>query len=260
MLNNRSQMYIGTILLERNRWQPRKQPSYPVSAWIERFRAAGFDGMELWENHALLCAADERAALAATTFPIAVFNSYAMFENGAAEQRRRAANMATRLHARTIKFNLGNDPALYPTYINHLRAWRASMPDNMHLLCECHPGTVLETPLMAARMLRDVASQDLQVIIHPFTTQLDTLRAWFDDVGDAITHAHVQLRDEQGAFLPLHRRPKVVKDALQVMQEWGFHGSFTIEFTEGVHTAGEDQAALFAAAVSDLHILKEYWG
>jgi len=44
------------------------------------------------------------------------------------------------------------------------------------------------------------------------------------------------------------------------MRAYGFQGSFTIEFTEGVGTADEDQDALFAAAVSDMHTLKEYWG
>ncbi len=49
-------------------------------------------------------------------------------------------------------------------------------------------------------------------------------------------------------------------NAHAIMHQYGFHSSFTIEFTEGVGAAGENQDALFAAAVSDMHTLKEYWG
>ena len=45
-------IYIGTILLEVNRWTAGKEPSYLVSEWVERFAEAGFDGMELWQFHA----------------------------------------------------------------------------------------------------------------------------------------------------------------------------------------------------------------
>jgi sugar phosphate isomerase/epimerase len=255
-----SPIYIGTILLERNRWQPGKQPSYRVSDWIERFQAAGFDGMELWENHALLGLADERAALAAARFPIAVFNSYAAFDDGAAEQRTAAASLVRHLQARAVKFNLGSDLALYPTYINHLHTWRASIPDNVRLLCECHRGTVVETPAMASHMLRHIAPGRIEAIIHPFTMHPDTLRAWFDALGGTITHAHVQLHNADGLFVRLERRLYTVRNALHVMRTYGFRGSFTIEFTEGVGASREDQDALFAAAVADLHVLKEYWG
>jgi len=69
--------------------------------------------------------------------------------------------MAICLHAHAIKFNLGADPALYAMYIKHLKAWRMSIPNNIHLLCECHSGMVADTPSMAARMLREVAPQEI---------------------------------------------------------------------------------------------------
>ena len=46
-----SDVYIGTILLEANRHRPGKVPTYLVSQWSQRFVQAGFDGVELWENH-----------------------------------------------------------------------------------------------------------------------------------------------------------------------------------------------------------------
>ena len=62
-------IYIGTILLELNRWGSPKTPTYRVSEWLDRFQEAGFDGMELWEYHATLCPSEELAALEASTFP-----------------------------------------------------------------------------------------------------------------------------------------------------------------------------------------------
>jgi hypothetical protein len=37
-------VYLGTVLLEKNRWTPDKRPSFAVSDWAARIAAAGFDG------------------------------------------------------------------------------------------------------------------------------------------------------------------------------------------------------------------------
>ena len=58
----KTEIYIGTILLERNRWTRDKKPTCLVSEWIPRFKEAGFDGMELWENHAALASSTELKA------------------------------------------------------------------------------------------------------------------------------------------------------------------------------------------------------
>ena len=40
-------IYLGTVLLERNRWTPDRIPTFKVSEWAASIRAAGFDGVIL---------------------------------------------------------------------------------------------------------------------------------------------------------------------------------------------------------------------
>ena len=60
------EVLIGSILLEVNRHRSGRTPTYRVSDWLERFREAGFDGVELWENHATAAPEEEVQALAAS--------------------------------------------------------------------------------------------------------------------------------------------------------------------------------------------------
>ena len=66
-----NEIFLGTILLEPNRWPDKAESTYSrlqklspfkqgtpqilASQWMERVVADGFDGIELWANHALLC-------------------------------------------------------------------------------------------------------------------------------------------------------------------------------------------------------------
>lgn len=81
-------VYLGSILLEPNRWPDRPEATYSrlrqltriaqgppfiqVSNWLQRAKADGFDGVELWENHALLCSDAEFAKLCQPALPMAV--------------------------------------------------------------------------------------------------------------------------------------------------------------------------------------------
>ena len=62
-------IYISSVLLEKNRWGTRV-PSLKVSDWSQRMFDAGFDGIELWENHLLLADAAEREAVLAGPMPV----------------------------------------------------------------------------------------------------------------------------------------------------------------------------------------------
>ena len=52
----------ATVCMEKNRWSTR-MPSFKVSEWIPRFKADGFDAVELWESHFLEADNDEQEAL-----------------------------------------------------------------------------------------------------------------------------------------------------------------------------------------------------
>jgi len=252
-----NEIYMGTILLEVNRWaRPEKTPSYRVSEWIGRFEEAGFDGMELWQYHASKCGSEELSRLEASTLPIPIFNPYAPMTEDGREERRACDVLARRLGASAIKFNIGNDPVRRDEYLRMVREWRAELPAEIRLLCECHPGTLAEDPEEAWRFFEDLGVDGWDILVHPFS-RLDSLQAYLDRFGPRVVHAHLQMRPGHGDFFAFRDRVDVAKEAIGVMQQAGFAGSYTLEFAVGTGAEGESAETLYAAALEDLAYLRD---
>jgi sugar phosphate isomerase/epimerase len=255
-MNTKWPLYIGTILLEKNRHTGDRKPTYRVSEWTERFRQAGLDGTELWEYHATRADDAELEALAHASVPTAVFNSYAALDADGRAERALAGRLARQLGAWGIKFNVGKDPAARTTYLEELRRWRSELPDDLTLLCECHPGTIVEEPVEAKRFLADLDMAGWGVIVHPFS-RLESLSEWLDTFGPAVMHTHLQMRDPANVPVRFDRRPERVRAAVRLLRTAGFSGSCTFEFTEGMNVPGEDIEALWENALRDLRFLRE---
>lgn len=255
MTDYRNHTYIGTILLEVNRHKPIKEPTIRVSEWLDRFAAAGFEGMELWENHALMAPDNEVDALESAAVPVAVLNSYATFTDADREATARAADMVKRLGAAGVKFNFPRDASLGEEAIRNVSAWRDELPEGVRALCECHPGTIAEEPDAAAAIFDRLGRDRFEVIVHAFSRP-ESLRAWFQRLGPMVTHVHVQLRDDENLPIRLDRRPEFVEETIHVLREEGFVGSFTLEFTEGTNRPGENVTGLWRNAVLDLAYLR----
>ncbi|MDF2960273.1 MAG: hypothetical protein K0S39_2008 [Paenibacillus sp.] len=251
-------IYFGSILLERNRWSPGKQPSYLVSDWMPKLKNDGFDGIELWENHAILSSNEELDRLSSPLLPVSVFNSYISFEDGEEEQRRReqAARYIRQLGAKAVKFNFGREPERLEVYIRNWKQWEQLLPADCRILCECHPNTVLEEPQAAAAAFKLMGADRCEAIVHPFHS-LGPLGDWFTHLGSFITHAHVQYRNSANAFLRLSSNPAEVEEHLAAMKKAGFKGSFTLEFAQGTGP-DETQNALYEAAFDDLSLLRQW--
>jgi sugar phosphate isomerase/epimerase len=251
-----AEILIGSILLDVNRWGNPKDPTYEVSAWTERFREAGFDGIELWEYHATLCSDAERERLIASTFPNALYNMYSEFDDASQAGRKSATEMITKLGSRGVKFNVGKNPALRAEYQKNLRAWRESVPDACTLICECHPGTIVEDPEAAKDFFDELGMGGWEVMVHCFIPEQDVLKRWFDQFGKKISQAHVQMQDEERNILRLDEDPGRARSALKLMYEAGFSGAYTIEFAKGTREPGENMVDLWAAAKADLEFLR----
>ena len=241
-------VYIASILLEKNRWAPGKRPSYQVSEWGERFAEAGFDGVELWENHLLLASAEEQVALMGMACPVRIYNVYFAFGDDSGAERHHAADWIQRLGVEGVKYNLGKDPPMRRLEMRNLRAWEAILPEDCRLLCECHAGTIIEEPVEARRFFDEAGLQRQGIIVHCFDGDTERLREWVRLFGDEIAHVHVQTREEGERLEPL-----------RLLREAGFAGTFTLEFTRGTAEPDENMEALFAEAVKDLHWLRENW-
>jgi sugar phosphate isomerase/epimerase len=253
-------IYIGTILLEKNRHDKKsgKRPTFLVSDWIDRFAADGFDGIELWENHAALSPPEEIERLKASALPIEIFNSYCSLDDGEMD-RERAVELTALFGAGRVKFNVGKDPSLLEVYLKNTREWGDLFPEGVKPLCECHPGTVIEEPEAAAEFFGRLDPERFEVLVHPLRPDLEVLKGWFRHFGPRVTHAHIQLRDDDRNCLRLDRKPPFVKECLHIMREEGFAGSIALEFTEGTNLPGEDIEEMYANALRDLRFLKEHW-
>lgn len=246
-------IYIGTVCLEKNRWGS-KEPSFKVSDWVERFRNDGFEGIELWENHYLLSNEAERAALISTAVPIAIFNTYASFSDDATEARKHAADAIKHLNIQALKYNLGHKPEMLDEYRRNLMIWADELPSDCRLLCECHQGTVLETPEAAAAFHKNLDPNRFGIIVHP-SPAADQSAAWFHACGDRIAHLHMQLRGADTNPTTETGRD-FINACISNVRDHNFNGSMTVEFTRGIGK-NEEIEVLYANACADLKYLRK---
>ncbi len=251
-MNTDKNVYIATVCLERTRWGKR-EPSYSVSEWLPRFQHDGFDGIELWSYHYSRAEHEEQERLHESA-PIAIYNSYVAFTDEDAAEREQEAEAITRLGAKAVKFNVGRDPAFLSQYKKNLLRWADALPTACKLLCECHPGTPLETPDAAAAFHADLPSDRFGIIVHIGNTELDELTEWGDTFGDRVWHLHVQFRTPNRDPSDPTCRAQLDK-LFAAVRESGFNGSATMEFTRGIGR-DEDIETIYKNACSDMRYIR----
>jgi sugar phosphate isomerase/epimerase len=254
-------IYLGSILLEPNRWSEKREPSYRVSEWIDRIRDAGFAGIELWENHYYMADETERAALESASSFIEIFNNYTGFSEEFGESRRMASDAVRKLQTGGTKFNIGNNDEDWGLYVKTVNDWGLQLPEGTRVLCECHPNTLVETPEGAAKAFSEWGDSRFQAIVHPFNSTEESLKTWFEALGSRITHLHMQMRSAEN-FEMLSRiedRAEKAKNTIKIMKDYGFSGTITIEFTKGTRTENDTPEYLFENACADLAFIRENW-
>ena len=248
------EIYISTVLLEKNRWSS-KEPSLLVSDWLDKIEIAGFNGMELWENHLLKADKAELQRVQNSPVSVNVLNTYCGFEDEKSEQRKLSAELAHQVNAKAVKFNFGNNADLEKNYIENLLKWKEILPQDCRLLCECHPYTILEDVEEAARVLNPL-SDYVEIIIHAFNGSQENFKKRLDIFSAPTTHVHVAGSGVKGiTYSPLEGEP-IVRSLVKTLKENHFNGSWTIEFCNGVASKNEDIDAIFNAAVNDFKTLK----
>lgn len=251
-------IFLGTVALEPNRWGSRKS-SLSVPDFSGRAREAGFEGLELWEDH-FLQATVEEAERMNRDLPVAVFNSYAPFTRETQEKRDRATESIRRLGAWGAKWNVGNEPEKRGEYLDMAEAWVRQLPPEFRFLCECHPGTLLEEAGAARSFLDElsarVADRGVHVgaIWHPFNLPEASLGPVWEQLGGYLDHAHVQPRLEN-VVVSLAEPAIRARDRIKKIRDLGYLGTWTIEFVPGTRQPGENPEALFTAACREREIL-----
>jgi hypothetical protein len=250
----KNQIYIGTVLLEKNRWAKTapRQPSMAISDWCSRITDAGFDGIELWQNHGLLASDQERQKLKDSSSPVKILNTYAGCDTEAEEERTQTVEVGQFLGVEGMKFNFGKLPERHHQYCENVKKWRATLPEDFRFLCECHGGTTLEDPQVAADTFAQMNRKDYEIIIHGFGGSDADIERLFALHAERITHVHANLSSDQDMS------NRVLQKRFDLLLNLGFCGSFTIEFTEGVGEESESPEILFRNAVRDLNALRHW--
>lgn len=239
------EVYLGTVLLEKNRWSTRV-PTIRPSEWAGPLKAAGFDGFELWENH-VLCQPGELEALQNCGLPVSVFNTYLVFDEEPFSRYEEVAAAITALGAKKVKFNLENQSDLTATREKVLK-FLSLLPSDCKMLCECHPGTVLEDPATAAAFFETLPADRFGVILHA-NDDPALVAARYDALGRWVEHLHSRTTGPEDAQL---------KACIRLLQDKGFSGTATIEFVRTSFLGQEeDPVACMNYAIEDMHALKK---
>lgn len=250
--NYKDQIYLGTVLLEKNRWAQVRTPTINISELLPHIANAGFDGLELWQNHALLASPKEKELLANSKLPVKILNSYARCESEHENERNASVELAKYLSVLGMKYNSGKDHNKHEEYCLNIKKWREMLPDDFRFLCECHGGTTLQKHNEAVNVLQKIIGDQYEVIIHAFGCDEKALKNLFEIHGHHITHIHANLS---------HRTSLTESDIqskINLMRELGFNGSYTIEFTEGVGEENENPETLLRNAIRDFALLKKF--
>lgn len=252
-MQEKPQIYLGTVLLEVNRWVAGGEPSFRVSDWTRRIADDGFDGLELWQHHALRADAEEVDRLREGACPVTIFNAYDTGDPDTGATRRQIAEVANDLGATGMKYNFGKDSELLDRYVENFQAWKGLFPENFRFLCECHRGSGMEDEALAARTFDRFQGPGFEAIIHGIDNDEETVRKRFGAYGHRITHIHANL-SAKGLI-----SEEALRRRLDLLHELGFDGTYTIEFTEGVRD-GLTIEELYRNALRDLKLLRKGLG
>jgi sugar phosphate isomerase/epimerase len=255
MSDSEPQIYLGTMLMEHNRWWNKddSSPTFRVSDWSQRAADDGFDGFELWQNHGLMADREEHERLRAGPTPVSIFNAYDRCETDTLPIRKQIADLANFLGSEGMKYNFGKDPEKDEIYIKNVQEWKAMFPEEFRFLCECHSGSMVEVPEEGAKVFSKLGGSGYEVIVHGIHDNEDGIRERFHYYGNRITHIH--------ANLSMHGliSEEDLRTRLAVLKDLGFSGTYTIEFVEGVRNETpvpiED---LYRNAVRDMKLLRKY--
>jgi hypothetical protein len=255
---SKAQLLLGTIALEKERWNRASPPHLALAFWLPRIAATGFDGLELWERHFL----EIPGELPGATVPVVILNGYTTWGATEADELARARTLSAvqALHPRAVKFNFGPPSADAQAEIAAIQAWASLLPQPTQLLCECHPRTLAEDPHQAARLLDQlgtVAGCEPGAIIHFSSGSLETLRHWLNHLGPRICHVHLAGRDHSGKLIAL-RNVKDHPQRFRILQQHPVSLSYTIEFAAGSCHRAETPEITWQAVCGDVLTLRAF--
>ncbi len=250
---NEMAIYLGTIALEKNRWEKDQTATIDVPAYIERAVKDGFDGVELWGPHYLLADEKEKKRIEKTGH-VEIFNTYARFDEGITEELRVTAEAINKLNPKAIKFNFENKEKR-DLQVATIKEFSGMLNPEIRLLCECHLFTLMDNHQIAADIFNDLGER-FGAMVHTRTGALseaedfEDLKCRFETYGKHICHLHASNYNGK-EFIHIYDGD-VVKKHIDYILSQGFNGNCTIEFT-----VGEEAEEMYQNALKDLAWLNQ---
>jgi sugar phosphate isomerase/epimerase len=202
---------LGTIALEPNRWTLFKEPATDLIPLLPRIRQAGFDQVEVWQNHlslrpmaavrALKAKGDEAGV--AFTY-IGVYPSFVAAGPEAKEQERIQEDLLDKagiLGTRRLKIMLGTGlsggkatPEQVRLTADRFGRWyRAATARGIRMAVELHGGTLFDPVEVGERFMQEHPELDFTICFQPYDFyNTDLALALADRFAGRISHVHLQ--------------------------------------------------------------------
>jgi len=202
---------LGTIALEPHRWTAFKEPRMDLIELLPAIRRAGFDQLEVWQNHIALRPLSAVRALRAKGdecgVSFAYIGVYPIFTAAgleAREQERLQADLLDKaevLGTRRLKIMLacglkGGEatPEQLRLVADRFGPWyREALSRGIRMAVELHGGTVFDPVEAGERFMRAHPEFDFSICFQPYDFQ-DTAKAiaLADRFAGRISHVHLQ--------------------------------------------------------------------
>lgn len=240
---------LNSIALEPNRWTEGKIPYFHLRDLLLPVKEAGFDSVEVWQNHVDLL---DRAAVGllketgdslGISFPIiGMYPRFVVPEEEREDELDHWSRMAERvdiLDSDILKVMPGRTPSedlsngKWDRAVAFVReALEKTEEPGFLVPLETHGGTVADDPDALLRFLDDVGSDRLKICWQPYDfADTDEAIELYDKLSDHIIHLHLQGRCD-GQMELLEDSDLDYEAILGHIFESGFDGYLSIEFVK----------------------------
>ncbi len=255
-------LMLNSIALEPNRWTRDKIPHFALKDLLAPMKDAGFNAVEVWQNHLALLASravrelKEAAEDSGIDFPaVGIYPAFHLDPPGRNEEKSRILSIAGKaadIGAKVLKMMPGKIPSaeLDPELKRKSEAFvseilEATETYDLTLTFETHGGTLADDTGALQSFIKAVGSERLKVCWQPYDFRHTAKAiALFDELSQHITHLHLQGR-KSGEMELLENADIDYSRVLKHIKATGFDGYVSIEFVRDCVSKSPESFDLF---------------
>ncbi len=241
------ELMLNSIALEPNRWTREKIPHFALKNLLAPINDAGFDAVEVWQNHLALLDSravqelKEAAEDSGVDFPaVGIYPAFHLDPPGRDEERSRILSIAAKaaeIGAKVLKMMPGTIPSaeLDPELKRKSEVFVSELLEatgtyGLTFTLETHDGTLADDTDALQSFINSLGSERLKVCWQPYDFRhTGKAIALFDELSEHIIHLHLQGR-KSGEMELLEHADIDYARVLQHIKATGFDGYASIEF------------------------------